>query len=109
MHALPVPARIVHDALTTQRPAKVLNHMPVQFNEKETPMIDLDAPTHTDEHRKGPKRVLVAGLLAAAAVAAIAIVATLTTLRVQPRRPRSTACASRSPVGADATGRILGP
>ena len=38
-------------------------------------MIDLETPSQTDEHRKGPKRVLIAGLLAAAAVVAIALVA----------------------------------
>jgi hypothetical protein len=56
-------------------PPKVLNHMPVQFTEEEATMIDLETPSQTEERRKGPKRVLVAGLLAAAAVAAIALVA----------------------------------
>ena len=37
-------------------------------------MIDLETTSPTDEHRKGPKRVLVAGILAAAAVVAIAFV-----------------------------------
>jgi hypothetical protein len=53
----------------------VPSHMPVPFTEEEANMIDLESPSHTDEHRKGRKRVIVAGLLAAAAVAAIAIVA----------------------------------
>ena len=39
-------------------------------------MIDLETPSPTDDRQKGPKRVLVAGLLAAAAVVAIALVAT---------------------------------
>ena len=55
--------------------SKVLNHMPVQFTEEQATMIDLETPSQTDEHRKGRKRFVVAGLLAAAAVAAIAIVA----------------------------------
>ena len=38
-------------------------------------MIDLETPSQTDEHRKGPKRVVLAGLVAAAAVGAIALVA----------------------------------
>ena len=38
-------------------------------------MIALETPSQTDEHRKGPKRVVAAVLLAAAAVAAIALVA----------------------------------
>jgi hypothetical protein len=54
---------------------KVLDRTPVQFSEEETTMIDLDARSRTDEHRKGPRRVLVAGLLAAAAVVAIVLVA----------------------------------
>jgi hypothetical protein len=54
---------------------KVLDHMPVQLTEEEATMIDLEAPNPTDEHRNGPKRVLLAALLAAAAVVAIALVA----------------------------------
>jgi len=54
---------------------RILNHMPVHLTEEEVTMIDLQTPSHTDEHRKGPKWFVVAGLLAAAAVAAIAIVA----------------------------------
>ena len=42
-------------------------------------MIDLETPVPTEPRRKGPMRVLVAGLLAAAAVVAIALV-------VDPRR-----------------------
>ena len=55
--------------------SNVLDRMPVQFTEEEVTMIDLETPSQTDEHRKGPKRVVVAGLLAAAAVVAIALVA----------------------------------
>jgi hypothetical protein len=54
---------------------KVRDRAPVQFSEEETTMIDLEAPSHADEYRKGPKRMLVAALLAAAAVVAIALVA----------------------------------
>ena len=57
-------------ALTPDRPPGI-----DQFTEEEATMIDLEAPSHTDEHRKGPKRVLVAAVLAAAAVVAIALVA----------------------------------
>ena len=53
---------------------KVLDHMHVQFTEEEATMIELETPRQTDEHRKGPTRVLVAGLLAAAAIVAIALV-----------------------------------
>jgi hypothetical protein len=54
---------------------RVLNQMPVSFTEEDATMIDLEAPSQIGEHRKGPRRVLVAGLLAAAAVVAIALVA----------------------------------
>jgi hypothetical protein len=56
--------------------SKVLDHMPVQFSEEEAAMIDLEAQSETDEQRKRPKRLVVVGLLAAAATVAIAIVAT---------------------------------
>ena len=46
-----------------------------QFTEEEVTMIELETPSQTDEPRKRSKRVLVAGLLAAAAVVAIALVA----------------------------------
>ena len=46
-----------------------------QFTEEQAPMIDLETPSQTDEHRRRPKRVVLAGLVAAAAVAAIALVA----------------------------------
>jgi hypothetical protein len=46
-----------------------------QFTEGDVTMIDLQTSSQTDEPRKGPKRVLLAGLLAAAAVVAIALVA----------------------------------
>src|SRR6187200_2189399 len=66
---VPVPAD-----LWSRVQFKVLDRLPVQFTEEEAPMIDLETPSQTDEHRKGPKRFVVAGLLAAAAVAAIALV-----------------------------------
>jgi hypothetical protein len=53
---------------------KVLDHSPVQFTEAEATMIDLETPSPTDGRQKRSKRVLVAGLLAAAAVVAIALV-----------------------------------
>ncbi len=55
---------------------KVLDHIPVQFTEEDVTMIDLETPSPTDDRRNGTKRVLVAGLLAAAVVVAIAVVAT---------------------------------
>lgn len=67
---VPVPAD-----LWSRVQFKVLDHMPAQFPQEETTMIDLEAPSQTEEHRKGPKRFVVAGLLAAAAVVAIAVVA----------------------------------
>ncbi len=54
---------------------KVLDRLPVQFIEEEPTMIDLDTPSHTDEHQKRTTRVLVGALLAAAAVVAVAFVA----------------------------------
>jgi hypothetical protein len=67
---VPVPAD-----LWSRVQFKVLDRLPVQFTQEEATMIDLENPSQTDEHRKGPKRVVVAGLLAAAAVVAIALVA----------------------------------
>jgi len=54
---------------------KVLDRVPVQLTEEEVTMIDLETPTRTDEHRTGPKRFAVAGLLAAAAMVAVVFVA----------------------------------
>jgi hypothetical protein len=51
------------------------NRLPAQFTEEEATMIDIEAPSQTDHHRRGPKRVLLAALVAAAAVVAIALVA----------------------------------
>ncbi len=67
---VPVPAD-----LWSRVQFKVLDRLPVQFIEEEPTMIDLETPSQTDEHQKRTKRVLVAGLLAAAAVVAIAFVA----------------------------------
>ena len=61
--------------------------MPVPFTEEEATMIDLETPSQTDEHRKGPKRVLLAGLLAAAAVVVIALVAIRDDDPASPSRP----------------------
>ncbi len=63
---------------------KVLDRPPVQFTEEEETMIDLQTQSHTDEHQKRTRRVLVAGLLAAAAVVAIALVAIRTDDPVSP-------------------------
>jgi hypothetical protein len=46
-----------------------------QFSEEEATVIELETPSQTDEHRAARKRVLVAGLMAAAAVVAIVLVA----------------------------------
>lgn len=54
---------------------KVVDRLRVQFTEEEKTMIDVEIPSHTDEHQERTRRVLVAGLLAAAAVVAIALVA----------------------------------
>ncbi|HZB42768.1 MAG TPA: hypothetical protein VE487_17475 [Ilumatobacter sp.] len=59
----------------TRVQSKVLDHVPIQFTEEETTMIDLEAPSKAEKARKSPKRLVVAGLLAAATVVAIALVA----------------------------------
>jgi hypothetical protein len=73
---VPVPAD-----LWSRVQVKVLDGLPVQFTEGETTMIDLETPRHTDAHQERTRRVLVAGLLAAAVVA-IALVAIRTDDRV---------------------------
>lgn len=50
-----------------------VNHMPVPFTEEELIMTDLETANHTGEHRNGPKRVVLAALLATAAAAVIVI------------------------------------
>jgi len=54
--------------------SKVLDQISVQSTEEEATMIELDTP-QVNEHRVWPKRVLLAGLLVAAAVVAIVLVA----------------------------------
>lgn len=72
----------------------VLNQVPVPFTEEEATMIDLETPSQTNEHRKGPKRVLLAGLLTAAAVVVIALVAIREEEPVSPaNQPSTTATA----------------
>ena len=67
--------RVAARTLVNPAPScKVLDRTPVRPSEEEPHMIDLETPSHTDEHQKRTKRVLVAGLLAAAAVVAIALV-----------------------------------
>jgi len=76
--------RSVLDQLTVPDTwSRVLDHVPVrdtwsrvQFTEEVVTMIDLETPVPTETRQKGPMRVLVAGILAAAAVVAIALVAT---------------------------------
>lgn len=53
-----------------------LDHIPVEFNEEDATMIDLETPSPTGEHRRGPNRAMLAGVLAAAAVIAIVVAAT---------------------------------
>lgn len=67
---VPVPAD-----LWSRVQFKVLDRKSVQFTEEETIVIGLETTSHTDEDHKRTNRVLVAGLLAAAAVVAIALVA----------------------------------
>lgn len=76
---VPVPAD-----LWSRVQFKVLDRLPVQFTEEEATMIDLQTQSHTHEHQKRTKRVLVAGLLVAAAVVAIALVAIRTDDPVSP-------------------------
>src|SRR5215204_2640528 len=54
---------------------KLLDPTPVRLTEEEATIFDLATPTATDEHRKAPKLVVVAVLLAAATVIAIVLVA----------------------------------
>ncbi len=76
----------------------VVNKVPVQFTEEEATMIDLEAPSQTDENRKGRRRVLIAGLLAAAAaVVAIAFVAIRNDDSVSPANQPSTTVTPTEP------------
>ena len=68
-----------------------------QFTEEEATMIDLETPSQTGEQRKGPKRVLVAALLAAAAVVAIALVAIRNDESVSPADEPSTTVTVTAP------------
>jgi hypothetical protein len=54
---------------------KLLDPTPARFTEGDAAMIDLEPPLAIDQRRKGPKRVAVAALVAAAAVISIALVA----------------------------------
>ena len=53
---------------------RLLDPAPVRFDDDEATMIDLEAPSATDERRTGPSRAVVACLLAAAAVLVVAAV-----------------------------------
>jgi hypothetical protein len=55
---------------------EVLDHRPVQSTEEEATMIDLETPSQTTAERKGPRRFVIAALLAAATVVGIALVVT---------------------------------
>src|SRR5687767_1444230 len=59
----------------TRVQSKLLNDRPVRQVQDETTTIDLATSGSTIGHLKGPKRVVVASLVAAAAVVAIALVA----------------------------------
>jgi hypothetical protein len=89
----------------------VLNQMPVPFTEEDATMIDLETPNQTDEHRKRPKRVLIAGLLAAAAVVVIALVAIREDDAVSPADQPSTTVTPTLPPQAlfGASGEQLAP
>lgn len=60
--------------LWSRAQVKVLDRMPVQFTDGEATLIGLETPSQTDELTT-PQRVVLAGLLVAAAVVAIAVVA----------------------------------
>jgi uncharacterized DUF497 family protein len=75
----------------------VVNHVSVQFTEEEATMIDLEAPSQTDKDHKGHKRVLIAGLLAAAAVVAIAFVAIRNDDPLSPANQPSTTATPTEP------------
>jgi hypothetical protein len=47
---------------------KALDHTPDQSTQEAATMIDLETPRQTNEHRNGSKRIVLAGLLAAAVV-----------------------------------------
>jgi hypothetical protein len=74
--------KVLDDVPVPDTWSRVLDRVPVAdtwsrvpFADHET-MIDLETPVPTEPRRKGPPRVLAAGLLAAAAVIAIVLVAT---------------------------------
>lgn len=58
----------------TRVQSKVLDRPFDHVIEQESTMIDLETPNPADEHRTGLKRVMLAGLLAAAAVFAVVLV-----------------------------------
>jgi hypothetical protein len=69
----------------------VLSHVPVPYTEEDATMIDLDSEVPTETSRKWPTRVVVAGLVAAAAVVVIALVAIRKDDSVSPaNRPSTT-------------------
>jgi hypothetical protein len=62
--------RVAAHTLVNPTPSfKMLDRIPVQASQEEPAIVDLETPSHTDELQKRRKRVLVAGLLAAAVVA----------------------------------------
>jgi hypothetical protein len=75
--------KVLDDVPVPDTWSRVLDRVPVgdtrsrvPFSDEALTMINLETPVPTEPRRKGGKRVLVAGLLAAAAVAAIALVVT---------------------------------
>ena len=71
------PSPDAWSSILTRISDQVLDDVPVpdtwSFTEEEATMIDLETPAPTDDRQKAPKRVLVAGLLAAAALVGIVI------------------------------------
>lgn len=68
--------KVLDDVPVLDTWARVLDRVAVPDTWSRMTMIDLETPVPAGPRRKGPTRVLVAGLLAAAAVVAIALVVT---------------------------------
>jgi hypothetical protein len=86
--------KVLDDVPVPDTWSRVLDRVPVgdtrsrvPFSDEALTMINLETPVPTEPRRKGGKRVLVAGLLAAAAVAAIALVVTRDDDAVPADRP----------------------
>jgi hypothetical protein len=88
--------KVLDDVPVPDTWSRVVDLMPVPdtrssvpFTEEMGTTIDLETPLPTEPRQKGPTRVLVAGLLAAAAVIAIVLVVSRdnTTPADRPARP----------------------